>query len=202
MINLIPPAQKEAITFARRNRILLDWIGKIIIGTLLLITIVGFGYLYLNRSVRTYASQVASTSDQLKVKNLDETQSRVNDISATLKLVVQVLSKEILFSKLLQKIGSAIPSGSVLTNLQISKLEGGIDLQFGAVDYQTATQVQVNLADSKNNLFDKADIVSTACTSPKSAADSRYPCTISIRALFAKNNPYSFISNTTTAVTP
>jgi len=122
-------------------------------------------------------------------------QKRVEDISGSLKLVVQVLSREILFSTLIRQIGSAIPAKASLTGLSISKVTGGIDLTAIASDYDTATQVQVNLKDPANKIFDKADIVNVTCTGA-AASDPAYPCTVTIRAQFASNNPFLFIKTT------
>ena len=71
---------------------------------------------------------------------------------------------------------------------------GGIDLNAVTKDYQTATQVQLNLQDPKNKIFDKADILNITCSS-SNPADPSYPCTISLKALFAKNNPFLFINS-------
>ena len=111
---------------------------------------------------------------------------------------MQVLSKEVLFSKLLTQVGSVMPGGSVLTALSINQLSGGLDLQAKATDYQTATQVQVNLQDPKSLLFEKVDIVNVQCQSTVTADPlvAKYPCTVQMRALFSKTNPFLFISPT------
>ena len=82
-----------------------------------------------------------------------------------------------------------MPENSVLSDIEISKVEGGIDLTADARDQNTATQVQVNLADPNNKLFDKVDIVSVNCDS---TTNPEYPCKVILRALFTKNNPFSF----------
>jgi hypothetical protein len=109
-----------------------------------------------------------------------------------------VLSKEILFSKLIQQVGAAMPANTSLNGLSINKVQGGIDLTASAVDYTAATQVQVNLSDAQNKIFTQADIVSINCSTGTSSStqDTTYPCTVTIRALFAKNNPFLFINNT------
>lgn len=203
MINLLPTNMKDSILYARRNTVLRKWL--IALGTALLgvAIITSGGYLYLQNSINTYSHQVTQGNEILKVQKLDETQKNVQDLSNSLKLVTQVLQREVLFSKLLSQIGSALPNGSVLTNLSINKTQGGIDLQAGARDYQTATQVQLNLQDPKNKIFDKADIVSIQCESIKPGLDPiklQYPCTVQLRALFAKNNAFSFISSATGSV--
>lgn len=202
MINLLPPDVKENMVYARRNTRLRHWIVAVMVGVLGILVIVGVGQLYLEQSIRAYNQQVATGQVELKAQKLDETQAKVQQLSGDLKLVVSVLQKEILFSKLLSKIGAALPAGSVLTNLSINKVQGGIDLQAATVDSQTATQLQLNLQDTKNQIFDKADLISIQCASNAKATSSdpvksQYPCTAQLRALFAKNNSFTFITGGT-----
>ncbi len=197
MINLLPPDVRQNFTYARRNTKLRRWAIAGVFGILGVAAVVFFGQIYMNQAIKSYAAQAEVTRSQLQAQKLDETQKRVSEISSSLQLVVQVLSKEVLFSKLIRQIGAVIPSGAAMTDLKISKLQGGIDLQFNAVDYQTASQVQVNLQDPSNKIFDKADILNINCASNPS--DPRYPCQVSIRAQFAKNNPFLFINNPTGA---
>lgn len=201
MINLLPPDVKLDITRARRNTSLRAWSFAVCCAIVCVVLVVAAGHFYLQQSIDSYSKQVAASQQQLADQKLEETQKEIETVSGNLKLVVQVLSRAILFSKLLGQVGSAIPNGAVLTNLSISnKVQGGIDLSFSATDFQTATQVQLNLSDPNNQIFDKADIINVQCAEPGGETVSdQYPCTIQIRALFAKNNSFSFISNTAPA---
>lgn len=199
MINLLPPGQKDSIHYARHNTRLRRWMIAIGLSWVASMVIIGFGQLYLTQAIRTNQKQLTQTQEQLKVQKLEDTQKRVQEITSSLKLVVQVLSKEVLFSKLLRQVGAAMPPNAVLTNLSINKVQGGIDLQASAVDYNSATQVQLNLKDPANTIFSNADIISISCdSSTKNQAtqtiSDKYPCNITIRAQFAKNNPFLFIN--------
>jgi Tfp pilus assembly protein PilN len=193
MINLLPPDVKQAIAYGRHNTKLLRWSFALICSIAGVALVAALGLFYINRSITAYASQVDKGQAGLKIQKLDETQKKVQDISGSLNLVVQVLSREILFSKLLKQIGSAIPAKASLSGIQIAKVQGGIDLTAVAADYNTATQVQVNLQDPANKIFDKADIINISCSS-SATADPHYPCTVTIRAQFAANNPFLFIN--------
>ncbi len=196
MINLIPNNLKEDIIFARRNTFLLRasvGIIGVIIGGLL---IIGAGNLYLANETKSFNKAAEQTAVALEAQDLTATKTRIKELSNGLKLILQVLSKEILFSKLLKQAGAVMPEGSVLSTIEISEVEGGIDINAFAKDYQTATQVQLNLADPQNKLFEKVDIVQVTCY--KHAQEgSPYPCSVGLRALFADNNPYLFINNKT-----
>jgi Tfp pilus assembly protein PilN len=192
MINLLPPETKEAYRYARRNRMLIHWITAAVLclaGGLLLL---GGGYLYLNQSIKTTNQQIADSNRQLQAQNLTAVQKQVTTISNNLKLVVNVLSKEVLFSKLLKQLASVTPGNAILTNLVITQAQGGIEITAQTTDYNAATQLQVNLADPKNQIFSKADIISINCGS---TAGGKYPCTVDIRALFATDNPFLFIND-------
>lgn len=192
MINLLPIEVKQNIAYARHNRRLLRWALALGLGVAGSVVIVAFGLFYINQSTNAYSAQVTNTQADLNNQKLPEIEQRVKDISSSLKLVVQVLSREILFSKLMQQVGAAIPANASLTGLSISKVSGGIDLTAVATDYDTATQVQVNLQDPDNKIFEKADLINVSCAAT-STADPRYPCTVTVRALFSQNNPFLFI---------
>ena len=199
MINLMPPEVRSSIGYARQNtRLRRSAIGlSVLLVSILIAFLVGF--LFLKQTSNSLAKQLDTGKSQLALQDEEKVKKQVEDLTSTLKLSVQVLSKEVLFSKLLKQVGSVMPRGSILTSLSINETSGGIDLQAKATDYQTATQVQVNLQDPKNLLFEKVDIVNVQCQSGSAAADStanRYPCTVQMRALFNKTNSFLFIGGT------
>lgn len=195
MINLLPSDFKSQIAFARRNNVLRSWAVASGIGVLGIALVIAAGLLFIEHSSKSWQNQVNISQKQLEDQKLKETQARVTDISDSVKLATQVLSKQVLFSKLLKQVGAVMPSGASLQSLSINSVEGGIDLTAVATTYQTATQVQVNLEDPKNKIFEKADIVSITCQDTATAKTS-YPCQVNVRALFAKDNNFQYTSNT------
>src|SRR5665213_2737325 len=194
MINLLPPEIKNGYRYARLNVALRRW------AIMCLVTLIGlgglatYGLLSLHQSTVRYNNQISAAEKLFKQEDIAGTQAQVKDISNSFKLVVKVLGQEVLFSQLLKQIAATIPANANLTGLNISQTQGALDITAITTDYNTATQVQVNLADPTNKNFSKADIVSITCNSD-SATDPHYPCTVNIRALFAKNNPYLFINS-------
>lgn len=189
MINLSPNDHKDSIKYARRNSFLFKWLmGLSVILGLTIVTIL-VGQIYLKTETNRYASINTNIKQSLTDKNMEGTLKTVENISSNLKLIDQVLSKQIIFSMLIKQVGAVMPANTVLSDIEISKTEGGIDLIANAKDHNSATQVQVNLADPQNKLFDKVDIVSINCDDK---TDSVYPCKITMRALFTKNNSFSF----------
>lgn len=197
MINLLPPETKQNIALARRNAKLLQLSGLltlVIIGTALIAV---FGIFYMQQSKKAISSQVVKSQETIKSQQLESVQKQVEDISNNLKLTTQVLSREVLFSKLLRQIGAAMPAKTLLSDLTIGKTEGGIDLTAVAADYNSGSQIQVNLSDPNNKIFDQADILSIACNA--ASPDKQYPCAVTIRARFGKNNSFMFITPSTGA---
>jgi len=196
MINLLPPDVKQNIIYGRRNTLLRRWVVILIMSIAGVWIIVMAGLFYMQQSIHTYSIQRSKSQAELKAQHLEETQKQVQNISSSLKLAVQVLSREVLFSKLIKQIGTVIPKNASLTNLDITQTQGGIDLTAIAADENAATQVQINLQDPDNKIFDKADILSITC-SDMNLTNPRYPCTVLIRAQFAKTNPFLFINPAT-----
>lgn len=193
MINLMPPEMKQELIYARRNLSMLKWLIAVIIGLVGIGLVILAGNLYIANSAKLFSDNVQNRKKQLSAMKLEETKKRTEEISSNTRLALEVLSRQVIFSDLLEQIGSVMPAGSSLQSLSINRLEGGIDLQAVASDYQTGTQVQINITDPANKIFDKADIITITCQS-ENASDPRYPCMVTIRALFAKDSPFLFAS--------
>jgi Tfp pilus assembly protein PilN len=164
------------------------WVGFGIAGLVLLS---GIGWAYLQQEAQTYTDQAVAAEAKLQTQKQAEVQKEAKEVSDSLKLAVQVLSKEVLFSQLLKQLAKTIPSNVSLSGLTISELAGGVDITANTTDYKAATQLQVNLTDPANQIFEKADIVNINCAT----STNRYPCSVTLRAQFTKNNPFLFINN-------
>lgn len=193
MINLLPPDLKETYRYGRRNRTLARWLtttALCLVGAIVLTT---GGYIYLNHNISNTNQQVAASQKQLQILDQTSVQKQVTAISNNLKLAGQVLSKEVLFSQLLKRLSTVIPSNTILTGLAISQSQSSVDISAETTDYNAATQLQVNLADPNNQIFSHADIQTISCNAGASN-NSAYPCTVDVRALFATNNPFLFVN--------
>jgi hypothetical protein len=194
MINVLPPETKSHYRYALHNTKLRRWAVSIGLALVGLIVIGAAGYVYMLQIDNSYKNQIGSSTNALKAQDLDKTQASVKDISSSLKLAVQVLSKEVLFSQLLKQLGSVIPTNAILSNLTISQDDKAIDITAKAADYNSATQLQVNLSDPSNKIFSKADIVSITCGSGD-GSNAKYPCTVVVRALLAQDTQFLFLNN-------
>jgi Tfp pilus assembly protein PilN len=192
MINLLPTEIKDSYRHARANVHLLRWLCAFVIALVGLGLIGTAGVVYLRHATGDYQQQVASQQASLKEQKLEATKAKAKDISSSIKLAVRVLGNEVLFSKLLQQLATVTPPNVRLSALSISQTNGSLNISAVSTTYAAGTQLQVNLADPANNIFDKADIISIGCSDDSKSA---YPCSVSIQALFAKNNPFLFIND-------
>ncbi len=191
MINLIPPARKDSIRFARYNSTALGWIVGILLAILGLIVIAGGGLFYIRQDIKNHEQSIINTEADLKKQNQEETLKRAEEVSGRLSLVVNVLSKEVLFSKLLRHLGTLMPDGAILNNLSLSRDKaGGIDLSISAVNEFVASQALVNLQDSQNLLFSAADTNRITCEN----VDTIYVCETTIRAVLVEDNPFLILN--------
>jgi Tfp pilus assembly protein PilN len=191
MINLLPTGTKEEMFYARRNTALLKWVMSLGVSLVGIVIIVVAGNILLQVSINNYSSETTKVQQQLQSQKIDETQKQIEEVSSNTKLATKVLSREVLFSKLLRQLGASLPTDTVLQQFQIEELGGGLTLQAAAADINAATQLQVNLADPRNKIFEKADIENISCNDE---IPGQYPCTIQLKALFADNNPFTLIS--------
>lgn len=192
MINLLPPQIKSGYDYASRNVHALHWLIAFAIVLVGLGAIGTTGFIYMEHLSKDYQSQIDTKQDSLKQQKLQETQAAAKDISNSLKLAVKVLGKEVLFSELLKRLGSVTPSNVRLSTLNINQTTGALDITATSTDYNAATQLQVNLADPNNGIFSQADVINISCTSGPESGN--YPCSVTVHALFAKNNPFLFIN--------
>jgi hypothetical protein len=193
MINLLPPELKSHYRYAAHNTKLRTWITSGVLALLGVAVIGVAGLLYLKQISSSYDQQVANATQSLKDQDIEATRKEVNTISSNLKLSVQVLSKEVLFSELLKQLGSLTPRNTSLASLTINQGSTGIDITANTADYNTATQLQVNLSDPDNKIFSRADIVGINCDGTGQV--DNYPCTVNIRALLVSDNPFLFIND-------
>lgn len=197
MINLLPPDSKSTLVYARRNTQLIRFVIGAAIGAFGILLVTGAGLLYLNQEVKSYKKSISQAETKLTQQKEKQVIAEVKGISDSLNLVVDVLGQEILFSQLVQEIGSVMPAGTVLQDLSLSnELTGALTLQAGAVSSTAASRVQANLRDPANKIFAAADMESIECAQPdpnSTEPPDPYPCTVTIKALFAADNNFTLI---------
>lgn len=193
MINLLPPERALDIRYGRSNARLIRWIIGMVAAIAGLIVIISSGSAYIGRQSSNLESNIASLQQRFQAQKLDQVQKDAKEISGEIKVINQVLSREIKFSSLIQEIGKAMPPGTVLGSLTLTKADGAIDLSANARDYSSAALIAANLNDPSNGLFEKVDVININCTSGTSAATT-YKCSGAFRALFSKAAQKRFLN--------
>lgn len=195
MINLLPPEHKESIMFARYNTQLRRWIAGAMVGLAGVVAVVFGGQFMLQQNADSYQQAIDTNKERLAQQKQKETLEKTKGIQDSFKLVVDVLSREVLFSKLLPQVGLVMPSGTALEGLSLNTEDEETAFEITAVasDYTSASQIQVNLTDPANKLFQKADLVNITCTSEQTEPTD-YPCRASMRVLPSTDNQFLLIS--------
>lgn len=194
MINLLPPSVKQDIAYARHNLVLLRWIIAVALAMLAVVGILAFGQFYIAKNTRNVEEQSRITKERIASQNLESTQKQLDTISANLKTVLQISGKQLLFSKLLTKIGTILPNGTALKDITLSTTDSALDLNVVAVDKAAATQVFVNISDPANGLFTKADLVSVTCSEGTRLA---HPCQTQVRVIIKADSSFYFLNSLT-----
>lgn len=192
MINLIPPDKRQSIRFGRLNTRLAGWLNSALFVFVGLAIITGGSLFYLRQDSSNLQESIDGTKKELAAQDEAETLSQVSEMSANFTLVVDVLSREILFSKLLQHLGSVMPTGTVLQDLRLSQ-DGsrGLTLSIGAIGYNQAAQALVNLQSDESLLFTGADATSINCENDQLAP---YICIAQVNTILAEDNPFLLLN--------
>ncbi len=196
MINLLPPDVKESIVYARRNSQLRRWIVGSLAGLVGVVLVILGGQVVIRLSISDYESIVANGKEQLKQQDQQQTLKQVSSIHDNFKLVVDVLSREILFSKLLPRVGQVMPEGTVLEGLSLNteNEQTAVELTASAKDMTSGSQIHINLMDPRNNLFKKADLENINCPADQ-PRPTEYPCSVTIRALPATESEFLLMNS-------
>jgi len=194
MINLLPPDVKQEVTFGRRNNILLRWILAIVfvITGVAIMSVVG--QFYITNSTKSQQKVAKLSQERMASQNLKETEQELQTLSDNVKTIVQILNKQLLFSKMLNTIGGILPNGTVLSDITLSTSDAAIDLSIATADRPAATQAFVNINDPKNNFFSKADLVSIICDN---SSTKKYYCTSQIRVTLKTDSSFYFLNSVT-----
>lgn len=199
MINLLPPDIKSMRLYGRRNITLLRWSSFCLAAMVGLTVIVAGGYIYITQAEKSAEKSKAQTEESIKLAKLDDVEKQYASFSSNLKTVTQILSKQVLFSDLIQKIGSVIPSGVTLNGVSLTDTDNALNLDFKVANPGLAATLQVNLEDQKNELFEKADLLNVACS--PDATTKLQVCTVQVRALYRKDAKFLFLNSVSSGAT-
>jgi Tfp pilus assembly protein PilN len=184
MINLLPPAQKDAIKFGRINSLLVKYIFVAVVAVLALLLILAYGAKNLSaiqNDIKGEVAQNRSDVDELKTYH-----DQAQQISKQVETLAKLFEQEVKFSELLTSIGQVMPDGSALTQLSLNDDRSlPLNLTATVTNEGTAAVLRKNLEES--DIFDKADIISITALEDDSSA-YKFQVTISVVFAGADNN--------------
>jgi hypothetical protein len=197
MINLLPPDAKEEALYGRRNRKLVFIAGSICIMIVALGALTLFGQYYLSRSEKQYKNSGLIVEQRIKDQKLEESQKSLEVLAANFKTASQLLGKQILFSKLFPKLAEITPVGAYVRQVSIDDNDTYLQFEISAPTRELANQGYINVSDSKNGLFEKADLLEITCTDVsenKNSDTSTLPCKATVKALFRSDSPFLLLN--------
>lgn len=198
MINLLPPEAKEEALYGRRNRRLV-FVAVGIFGVMFaMAALTVFGQFYLSRSEKQYINSGQVVEQRIKDQKLEDSQKGLETLSSNFKTASQILSKQILFSRLLPKFAEIIPKGAYVKQISIDDNDTFLQFDIAAQSREVANQAYINVSDPKNGLFDKADLLEIACTEAglknQTQTENAPPCRATVKALFKSTSPYLLLN--------
>jgi len=204
MINLLPPAVKENILYGRRNRLLFRWIVAMLVVLIGVSAMIVLGQIYINKNIKSLQSVEKITKERMARQNVEVTQKELQTLSNNFTVVTRLLSRQILISKILTKIGNIMPNDAYLNDINLSADSTFLDLNVLAKSREAATQAFINISDPKNGLFDKSDLVSVNHNAVSatggnisSSTSTGYPYSATIRVTFKTDSSFYFLSSIT-----
>jgi len=191
MINLLPTGTKDERLYGRKNVLLIRLIGLSLTLFMVLITTIIISIIIMDKAISTANSNKQALDISISDNKLDETEKAYNDFLSNVKTVTQILSKQVLYSSLLQQIGQVTPPGANLNSVSISSTDNALDLNFTISRPDIAPILQLNLQDQKNKLFERADIIQVNCQQKEQNVS---PCTAQLKAEYRKDAMFLFIN--------
>lgn len=190
MINLMPSTIKTERSYGRSNVILMRWTFQISVAFVILTIVLLSGYSFMVSAQKSVNANKSKVEESIKSEKLDTTEKEYDAFSSNVQTVTQILSKQVLYSSLLQQIGSVTPLGATLSSISISSTSNALDLNFNISSADVAPILQLNLQDEKNQLFQKADIIQVNCQQ-SNGVDK---CTAQLKAEYRKDAKFLFIN--------
>jgi len=99
MINLLPPETKLEITYGRRNSVLVKWVSALLLVIVAVGAMSAFGIFYIHQNVKNQEKVASVAKERMASQNVEKTKNDLETLSNNVKTIVQILNKQLLFSK-------------------------------------------------------------------------------------------------------
>jgi hypothetical protein len=145
MINLLPTDYKENIQYGRKNSKVLSWLTAVIFGIVILLLTALVGQLTIRASIAQVSSQKTDLENKLKDSSAAKTEASYNDFITGISNVKKIYQQQILYSRLIRKLGTLLPPGTKLTTISLADKDRAINLNFSNDEPGLGPTIQINL---------------------------------------------------------
>lgn len=159
MINLLPEEMKEDFHYGRRNSQIIRWLITVIFGILMLLVVAAIGRLTIQTARNQTLAQKQVVEDQLKTADFDTINGEYSDFSTGLSNVKKLYQQQVLYSRLIRKLGTLLPPGAKITNISIGDKDRAVSLNFDNDSEGMGPTIQLNLTDQSKQVANKTTLL-------------------------------------------
>lgn len=178
MINLLPDGTKKQLRAARAN-VVIGYYLLILLCAAGFLALLLFGSMFLLDQTKQSAQALIQANDS-QASAYSSTQEKLNELRSDLELSKTILDNEVLYSRLLPKIGQLMPEGTIIDSLRIQ--ESSYQQPVEITIYAKSTDAVTSLRDrfQSSSLFSGVTIESVS----SSGGISGYPVSASLTLTF------------------
>jgi hypothetical protein len=178
MINLLSDNLKASIRAARTNVLLLRYMSIIALAFAFIGGAMYISYTLLQQTMGS-AEQLVSSYD-VKADIYSDTKAQVDELSGKLNEANAIANQEVLYSKVLVKMGAVMPAGTVISDLKLEAANFVATPAQLTVYAKSATEAgQIQSALQSSPLFSQVTLVSTESEN----GINGYPVNVSLTVL-------------------
>jgi Tfp pilus assembly protein PilN len=175
MINLLPYDTKKQLRAAHTNAILIRYIIFIGIAIAFLAGACYLSYFILSTS-KTNASQTIATN-QSDTSSYDSVRVQATNLQADLLSAKTIFNQQIRYSYIITQLGSVLPSGVVIENLNLDSNKIGTPITLKARARTTSEATDIKTSFQKSTLFSNVNVQSATVDQSDSTG---YPVAVNI----------------------
>lgn len=155
MINLLPTNVKEDFSYGRRNSQIISWLLTVLFGIAILLIVATVGRLTIQTARNQAVVQKELIEQQLVSSDFKTTNDEYSEFVDGLGNVKKLYQQQILYSRLIRKLGTLLPPGAKLTSISIADKDRAIGLNFDNDTDGLGPTIQLNLTDQSKQVADK-----------------------------------------------
>lgn len=156
MINLLPYEEKRQIRASRLNSVLMRYFVIMWLGGFFVAAVFGTSYFSL-MNTKTSAESLL-TENQNKSSAYSSVQQQASQINANLSAANNVLSQQILYSKVLMGIAQITPQGTIIDKLALSPSTFGTSISLQAYARSSDAALALKNAYQSSSIFSNVSI--------------------------------------------